>query len=236
MSFSVSTGDNYLLKYTSTVQQQSFEYPYSITVNAIYNTDDTGTMTNIDNNIYQPVRVGEPWWMAENLKATKYRNGDGITKIPNAYTWSHTTTGAYCNNVNNDANADIYGSRYNWYAVDDNRNIAPQGWHVPTFDEFLALIIFMGGEPGGGMKETGTTHWHTPNIGATNLRGFTALPAGFRHHSDGLFSSLTYSAYFWTSTVWVNYPHAINIIYWRSEAFMDPWPQRNGYSVRCVKD
>ena len=104
----------------------------------------TNSNTNIDENVYQTVTIGSQVWMAENLKVTHYRNGDAIQNVTDDSTWSNLyidETGAYCN-YNNDANnADTYGYLYNWYAVADTRNIAPEGWHVPSYSEWPRYCI-----------------------------------------------------------------------------------------------
>jgi uncharacterized protein (TIGR02145 family) len=127
----------------------------SITFNA---TSSSGTVTDIDGNVYQTVTLGGQVWMAENLKVTRYRNGDPIPCVNDASAWSGLSTGAYCHYNNDFNNAAIYGRLYNWYAVSDSRNIAPGGWHVPTDTEWQTLVDLLGGSSvaGGKMKTTGT--------------------------------------------------------------------------------
>ena len=86
-----------------------------------------GTVTDIDGNSYKTVKINDQWWMAENLKTTKYRNGDPILNVTNDTEWMNLTTGAYCDYDNNVTNVNTYGRLYNWYAVNDSRNIAPTG-------------------------------------------------------------------------------------------------------------
>ena len=121
--------------------------------------------------------------MAENLKVTKYRNGEIIEKVKTD--WGELSTGAYCNYNNDDSNADTYGSLYNWYAVNDRRSIAPKGWHVPTDEEWKQLEMYLGmsqsqadqyasrGDEGKKLKST--YGWRGKN---TDDYGFAALPAG----------------------------------------------------------
>lgn len=138
------------------------------------------TVTDYDGNVYQTVLIGDQCWMMENLKVTHYRNGDPIPHVTDGVTWGNLTSGAYCNYNNDEGNVATYGRLYNWYAVDDSRNIAPAGWHVPSDAEWQTLVDYLGGDAvaGGKMKEAGTTHWASPNTGATNESGFTALPGG----------------------------------------------------------
>ena len=129
------------------------------------------------------------------------------------------------------------GSR--WYAVDDSRNIAPEGWHVPTDAEWNELVVLLGGNgfAGAEMKETGTEHWLDPNMGATNSSGFAALPGGYRIWNGGVFSRMGEQTWFWTATdydpgaAW-NYDLHNNAI----GAYRDGNMKRNGMSIRCVQD
>jgi uncharacterized protein (TIGR02145 family) len=195
------------------------------------------TVTDIDGNLYQTVNIGTQVWMAENLKTTKYRNADPIPNITDNTAWSALTTGGYCW-FNNDIATfkPIYGALYNWYAVNDSRNIAPSGWHVASDAEWTILTTYLGGESvaGGKLKETGTTHWRSPNVDATNLVDFTALPCGFRY-SDGLY--FDGMAFFWSSTEesssnsWDRDMSPGNAIVARQA------PRKVlGFSVRCIKD
>ena len=91
---------------------------------------------DIDGNVYRTVKIGKQWWMAENLKVTHYRNGDEIQHVTGYLEWKTLKSGAYCNYDNNPSYVPTYGRLYNWFAVDDSRNIAPQGWHVPSDSEY----------------------------------------------------------------------------------------------------
>ncbi len=162
-----------------------------------------GMMTDIDGNEYKTITIGTQTWMAENLKTTKYRNGDPIANVTENTAWTALATGAFCW-YNNDAASykAIYGALYNWYAAADSRNIAPAGWHVPSDLEWATLFEYLGGESlaFGKLKETGTTHWLTPNADATNISGFTALPGGQRSCDNGYFSGVTIVSSWWRKT------------------------------------
>src|SRR6266487_1634854 len=125
------------------------------------------------------IKICDQVWMLKNLDVSTYRNGDPIPKISDNAAWLALTTGAYCYYDNDSANyAATYGKLYNWFAVNDPRGLAPAGWHVPTDAEFTTLVeTCLGGwqVAGGKMKEIGTTHWASPNEGATNSSGFTGL-------------------------------------------------------------
>ncbi|MGD8307109.1 MAG: fibrobacter succinogenes major paralogous domain-containing protein [Ignavibacteria bacterium] len=105
---------------------------------------ETATVTDIDGNVYKAVKIGNQIWMAENLKVTHYRNGDIIPNIVDNKIWSDVSTGAYCYYNNDTAYVDTYGLLYNWYAVTDSANIAPEGWHVPNDEEWKELEMFLG--------------------------------------------------------------------------------------------
>jgi len=203
--------------------------------------NETGTVTDIDGNIYQTVKIGDQWWMAENLKVTHYRNGDTIPNVTESSQWINLSTGAYCAYNNNEANAEIYGYLYNWFAVNDDRNIAPDGWHIPTVDEWKILVDFLGGYEvaGGKMKEAGTLYWNQPNTDATNESGFNALPGGMRLGEDEFFTSIRAYGFWWTVTEFQGMAtHAYNK-YLKSHTGMistNTYGKKNGYSIRCVKD
>jgi uncharacterized protein (TIGR02145 family) len=180
--------------------------------------------------------------MTKNLDVDTYRNGDPIPLVTDDAEWAALTTGAYCY-YDNDSTmyAATYGKLYNWYAVNDPRGLAPEGWHVPTEVEWNALTTCLGGEgeAGGAMKEIGTVHWFSPNTGATNFSGFTGLPGGFRDSEEGDFFSLGANCFWWSSSEddaieifsfsrYLDYPSSMlsrGTIY-----------KRNGYSVRCIRD
>ncbi len=209
---------------------------------------ETGTVTDIDGNVYGTVKIGNQWWMMENLKVTHYRNGDPIQHVTENGTWGSLTAGAYCNYDNNEGNAAVYGRLYNWYAVDDIRNIAPEGWHVPTDEEWKQLEISLGmslsdanadgwrgTDEGGKLKETGTAHWDSPNTGATNESGFTALPGGYRYASG--FYNMGGETDFWSTAVYDGISawfHSLDSD--GSQVFRSIGTMVNGYSVRCVRD
>ena len=153
------------------------------------------------------------------------------------------TTNGYCWYDNDEAaNKNIYGALYNWYVVDmagnGGLNVCPTGWHIPTNPEWAILRTYLGGESvaGGKLKETGTVHWISPNTGATNESGFTALPGGYRdfsvtYHNKGNFSV-------WWSSTEISSSHAYYqyIVSSSSSFYNDNFYKQNGYSIRCLKD
>jgi uncharacterized protein (TIGR02145 family) len=199
----------------------------------------TGTVTDIDGNVYQTIQIGTQTWMAENLKARHYRNGDPIPHVTDTTAWTDLTTGAFCWYNNDSSNNAAYGKMYNWYAVADSRNMAPAGWHVPTDAEWTTLVNYLGGEgvSGGKMKETGTAHWNTPNTGATNVSGFTALPGGYRYTPNGSFRKMGDDGDWWSATaVDASYAWFRNIYYNFATSGRYYYNKQNGFSVRCVQD
>ncbi len=203
---------------------------------------ETGTVTDIEGNVYQTVKIGDQWWMAENLKTTKYRNGDLIPHVMNNSDWANLSTGACCTYDNADHSA-AYGRLYNWYAVSDIRNLAPSGWHIPTDAEWTILTDYLGGVDvaGGKMKPAGvreyvTGEWRSPNTGATNESGFTAFPAGYRLF-NGMFFDVYATASWWSlsesvaDSAW--YRH---LIHYQSSLDRCNYDKNMGFSVRCLKN
>ncbi|MCP3999383.1 MAG: hypothetical protein GY727_00515, partial [Gammaproteobacteria bacterium] len=178
---------------------------------------------------YSTVQIGTQCWMAENLNYDQNTFGDD---------WCYD---------NNSSNCDTYGRLYNWAAVmqgasSSNANpsgvqgVCPDGWHMPSHAEWTELTDYLGGlsVAGGKMKETGTTHWLSPNTGATNSSEFTGLPGGFRNYTGG-FNNFSAGGYWWSSTETSGA--------WRSSLYYNvgtvSWSNMNkqfGYSVRCLRD
>jgi len=182
-------------------------------------------------------------WMVKNLDVDHYRNGDPIPQVTDPIEWQNLTTGAWCYYNHDPANGLVYGKLYNWYAVHDPRGLAPEGWHVPSHEEWTILADCLGGVnvAGGKMKETGFAHWSAPNTGATNSSGFTALPGGLKLPAGDFFDVINTSGHWWSSTeadvtaddidAW-----ARNIDH--NGAYIGDANQikRCGFSVRCLKD
>jgi len=165
---------------------------------AIFNDNVSyGTMTDLDGNVYKTVTIGDQTWMAENLRTTTYNDGTAISYAADSAEWINLSTGGYCNynNTTNEEAISTYGRLYNNAAVHSGK-LAPTGWHVPTDEEWKTLITYLGDEAGGKLKETGTTHWNSPNTGATNETGFTALPGGSIGY-DAEFGHLGESGCWW---------------------------------------
>lgn len=177
--------------------------------------------------------------MSENLKTTHYNDGSKIPIVTDSATWMGLSTGAYCYYKNDSlSNKATYGALYNWYAV-NTAKLAPTGWHVPTDAEWTTLTNYLGGinVAGGKLKEVGTAHWSSPNTGATNESGFTALPSGYRYELG--FVEKGWMTSFWSSTIYAYYNAALDRVFAADllSVYIGNPPNRvQGKSIRCVKN
>ena len=178
------------------------------------------TVTDIDGNVYSTIRLGTQTWMVENLKTSRFRNGDAVTG-----SWF------YRNDTNN---GKIYGRLYDLYAVNDPRGLAPEGWHIPSDAEWTQLINYLGGEEIAGGKLKDTILWLNPNTGATNQSGFSAFPAGCLVGSS--FSSIRSHGYFWSSSEYTYGAWIRSLRHDSFGVFRNTTLKSNGLSVRCIMD
>jgi uncharacterized protein (TIGR02145 family) len=210
-----------------------------------------GKVRDIDRNEYVTVIIGKQEWMAENLKTTRFNDGTKIPITADNMEWCSKFTPVYSWYENNVTTyKDAYGALYNWYTVGTGK-LCPAGWHVPTHEEWSELTDYLGGIniPGtpilleGELKSIRTVpddhpRWDSPNKGATNKSGFTALPGGHRSYL-GIFNYLGKFGFWWTSTQ-ANYPsyyaYYRGMRYDNSDVFMTSGNMRNGFSVRCVRE
>ena len=213
-------------------------------------TNETGTLKDINGNVYRTVKIGNQWWMAENLKVTHYKNGDPISMITDHSKWANLSSGGFSSyELDNDYIA-TFGWLYNWYAIKDSRGIAPEGWHIPTDNEWKKLEMFLGmsqaqvdsngfrgNDEGNKIKESGTQYWNTENNNATNESCFTALPGGELFPGNFPYNSIY--AFFWTAS---EYEENKNEAWQRTLYVNDSRISRStankhhGFSIRCVKD
>lgn len=202
-----------------------------------------GSMTDQDGNVYKTVTIGSQTWMAENLRTTKYNDGSSIPNLTDASDWHYTTSGAYCN-YNNSTDEDlikIYGRLYNWHSINSGK-LAPNGWRIPTDDDWLDLLEYLGGFDIGPskLKEKGTTHWKSPNADATNESGFTALPGGSRDgyiSNDIEFNNKGELGNWWTNTEHItNSSYSYCLSYQGGGISRSNYPKYFGFSVRCIKN
>jgi uncharacterized protein (TIGR02145 family) len=203
-------------------------------------TSTPGPGVNFGGYFYPSIILGNGQeWMAENLRTTFYANGDPIPNVTDANQWQNLTTGAWAHYNNDSQYENPYGKLYNWYAVDDSRNVCPTGWHVPSDAEWTVLSDYLGGEAvaGGKMKSTGTAYWFTPNTDATNESGFSGLPGGPRY-DDGTFNDIGYGGYWWSSSEYVaaGYAWGRGLYYSSGDVGRTDYSKPSGFSVRCIKD
>lgn len=211
-----------------------------------------GKVTDIEGNVYNTIKIGDQWWMAENLKVAHYRNGDLIPNVTENAEWGDLETGARCVFDNDEKNANTYGYLYNWFALNDSSNISPLGWHVPTDEEWKKLEIALGMSP----SEADEAAWRGTNEGsqlagrpdlwndgglenneAFGESGFSALPGGYRNGNDGNFDYFGHYANFWSSTEYnSDNVRQRTMDYNRSDVSRRHPNKRYGFSVRLVRD
>ena|SRR6218665_431298 len=215
---------------------------------------ETGTVKDVSGNVYATVKIGNQWWMAEDLRVTKYRDSSFITLVPGPpdATWANYTTGAYTNNTDNGGN--VIGRFYNYYAITDIRGIAPAGWHIPSDAEWQELERTLGmsqdnldntGWRGSHEAEklkvmNGTTlGWaEYGTIWPTNETGFSALAGGCRMFTGSWGDPGQYHTGFW----WTRTEQSANEAWYRhldyknANVFRYFGSKNYGFSVRCVKD
>ena len=208
--------------------------------------------TDIDGNHYPVVTIGTQTWVAENLRVTKYRNGDPITLASDNSVWSTLSAGGMCT-FNNSTNTDTiskYGRLYNWYAVNDSRMIAPQGWHVPTETEWDTLVAYVDthflNSINGAKSIASQQNWKDSpssiftvgnNPSVNNSTGFNAKPAGLRGGQTPMYWSLYDAAVYWSATdLDVNNAWGYSLSSSSSSIVKSGGIFKLGFSVRCIKD
>ncbi len=195
-----------------------------------------GTVRDADWNVYKTVQIGGQTWMAENLKTITFNTGEQIANVDDKIFWPDYTLDAYCWYKNDISYKTSYGALYNWYTIKTGK-LCPKGWHVPSKEEFTSLTTFLGGESTAGikLKESGTIHWMTPNDGAANESGFSALPGGYLSPVD--FISFRTAGYWWSSTE-SNSGSASYLLLQsdNNSTLITAGNKAAGMSVRCIKN
>ncbi len=207
---------------------------------------ETSAVSDIEGNIYKTVKIGDQWWMAENLRVKKYNDGSSILEVvelDNDSVWAKQTEGAF---YYNDISSCFL---YNGFAVKDVRKVAPTGWHIPTDEEWKTLEKTMGMNA----EEANNTAWRGANIGdkmaikssigwpstsilfGTNEFGFTAVPGGNRGY-DGYKNKQASMAFWWSSTTIDNHLWYRYLDYQKTEVFRQHIDKNYGFNIRCVKD
>ena len=214
--------------------------------------NSNGLVTDCDGNEYETVLIGNQEWMAENLRVTHYNDGIEIPNITNNGDWGSLSTGAYGVYNNDPLNADVYGNLYNWYTVDDDRDVCPNGWHVPSDEEFKELEMFLGmseeeanstgyrGTDEGSKLAGNSNLWNggdlenNPEFGTSGFNGF---PAGYRSFSGGYYFSMGTSGFFWSfSELGSNSAWKRLLNYDYSSVHRSFEYKQIGYSIRCLGD
>lgn len=208
-------------------------------------TTEPTTVTDIDGNIYNTIKLGKQLWMKENLKVKHYNNGDSIlTTIPDTLDIANEIKPKYQWFYNSDENnLKNYGRLYTWYTVTDSRNLCPVGWHMPSIAEWDTLIEYLGSWTAAGakLKEPGIIHWEDPNV-TFNTTGFDALPGGEHSRSGGnnfISNQLHTEGAWWTSTAskFDSLNAKYELINNSRSTIEDFEHEKNaGYSVRCVRN
>jgi uncharacterized protein (TIGR02145 family) len=200
-----------------------------------------GVITDIDSNYYNTVKIGNNSWTTENLRVTRYNDGTPLQYVTDDSTWANMDLiykGCYCFYNDDSTFKDTYGALYNWAAAGkvEDKELCPAGWHVAEFEELWdAILVYDPSAPyiydrtiGGEFKEKGTSHWESPNTGATNRSGFTGLPGGSR---DGKFAGMGKSGIWW-----LGYGEWFGLMYNNNRIGYIYDVYSGGHSVRCVKD
>jgi uncharacterized protein (TIGR02145 family) len=209
---------------------------------------ETGSVTDVDGNIYKTVKIGDQWWMQENLKVTRYSDSSYLANGQNENDWKNTVAGAYC----------VYASSapgllYNYSAVSNEKKLAPAGWHIPTDEEWKKLEQYLGMSPsetsklgwrgsdeGDKMKIASPAVWKPyEEIWSDNASGFTALAGGCRLYNSewSVPNDLGSSAFFWSSSSFNTEESYYRYLdYKNANIFRSHAPVNYGFSVRCVKD
>jgi uncharacterized protein (TIGR02145 family) len=201
--------------------------------------DDTGeeTKSNETTN-FNEVAINNQVWMTENLNVDKFRNGDPILHAVTDEEWKKAGENgepAWCYYDNDPVNGEKYGKLYNWYAVNDPRRLAPEGWKIPSDEDWTTLTDYLGGEEIAGEKMKSTNGWGLEGNG-TNESGFSGLPGGVRADS-GTFLTIDYYGYWWsssegdTSSAWSRY-----LGYDNGDVSSYDYDKELGLSVRCLRD
>ncbi len=239
----------YIRAYATNLQGTGYGEELSFTTEPLLYTTGTG-VNDVDGVHYNSVIVNGQEWTSSNLNVTKYTDGTPIPQKLTAATWAASTTGAWCYYAFQTSNGIVYGKLYNWYAIAGiwneasktdptlRKKLAPTGWHVSTTADWSSLSGFLGGATvaGGFIKEAGTSHWQSPNTGATNSTGISALPGG-KCLPDGTFSGIGTIGNCWSSDEYnTTNGWCSGIQNTTKNLTSAPIDKQNGFSVRLVKN
>jgi uncharacterized protein (TIGR02145 family) len=219
---------------------------------------DAGTVTDIDGNVYHAIRIGNQVWTVENLRTTRYNDGFAIPLVTDSTAWGFLTTPGYCfyNNTTNADSIKKFGALYNWYAINpaNTKKIAPVGWHVPADAEWDTLQNYLiangynwdGTTTGNKIAKSlaAKTDWHAyidpGTIGAdltkNNRSGFSALPGGCRFN-NGYFNNIGSNGFWWSATeLDASYAYDRFLYYVSDTPFRSNYDKSCGFSIRLLRD
>ena len=207
---------------------------------------DVPQLTDIEGRTYKTVEIGNQNWMAENLNVSRFRNGDFILEAKTPREWEKAGQEGipcWCYYENDVSFGKIYGKLYNWLAVNDSRGLAPLGWHVPTDNDLLQLVDYLGGEKIAGTKlksnsNSGDGWVYGDDIKGSNESSFSALPGGYIG-TEGNSYHIFDSGYWWSSTDGniFNSANAYELVGKDDRYYSFPNSYKTeGRSVRCLKD
>jgi uncharacterized protein (TIGR02145 family) len=192
----------------------------------------------INNVVYPEVIIGQQIWMSKNLDISHFRNGDSIPEAKTNEEWKKAGSNgepAWCYYNNEPSNGVIYGKLYNWYAVNDSRGLAPEGWHAPSNSEWSILIDFLGGDKIAGLKLKSSSGW-AANGNGNNTIGFKGLPGGYRF-TDCKFSYIGCYGYFWSANYYNSQNAWFNLLLFNLKVLdRGNYSKSVGFSVRCIKN
>lgn len=184
------------------------------------------------------IKIGNQVWSTKNLCTTHFSNGDLIPEAASANDWKKAGEAgkpAWCYYNNDTTNGEKYGRLYNWFAVNDKRGLAPEGWHVASDAEWKKLVEQLGGMEVAGTKLKSTHGWKE-NGNGNNTSGFSAVPGGYRY-KNGVFNAIDYFTCFWTSSESYTYSAWFRSLrYDDGGLYRSNFGKQDGYSVRCLKD
>lgn len=195
------------------------------------------TIKDFDGNIYHTTKIGNQSWMVENLKTTRFNNGDLIKNSKSNSDWKQSEAGYSI--YNNDSTfVKNYGFLYNYHCLKDSRGISPKGWRIPTEEDIRELESFINSNTKTRifLKEKGNSHWLPSNASANNATGFNALPGGYRD-DEGFFYMMNANGYYWTTKGSVEFYHWSPRMF---QAFADVRRDnvftKYGFSIKCIKE
>jgi uncharacterized protein (TIGR02145 family) len=228
----------------SIASKTKFQFPFLNFTDALYPTNGDAfevvnlfnTVTDIDSNVYNTIKIGSQVWMQENLKTSKYNDGTPIPTGLSEEDWANTNSGSYTIHPKITTNKFNYGNLYNWHAINTGK-LCPIGWHVPSQTEWSILIDFLGGDDVAGGKMKSSEEWiKYPEIISSNYSGFTGLPGGMRWH-HGSYGAFGYYGYWWSSTEYdFDFAWFIPLDNYNNRVIKKNINKENGMSCRCVKD